>query len=124
VRPGETYRYAMAALYVDGREVFSATEGARVASVDLALHPNHPNPFNPRTTISYTLPRDMSVVLAIYDVEGRLVRTLHAGSARAGRNEIEWDGTDARGETVSSGIYLYRLQADKSTLTRKMVLLK
>ena len=124
VTPGATYRFAVAALDVDGHEFFSQTESARVASVDLALNPNHPNPFNPQTTISYTLPRDMPVALAIFDVEGKLVKTLHAGTGRAGYNEIEWDGTDANGETVSSGVYLYRLQADKRTLTRKMVLLK
>ena len=90
----------------------------------LALHQNHPNPFNPATTISFVLPERARVTLAIYDVEGRHVRTLVDQVLAAGKNEATWDGADDRGNRMSSGVYVYRLKTEKQSLTGKMVLLK
>jgi hypothetical protein len=90
----------------------------------LALE-NYPNPFNPVTTIRYTLPAASSVTLAVYDVAGRLVRTLVKDSMRpAGVCETQWNGTDANGHAVASGVYFYKLTAGTETLTRKAVILK
>ncbi|HKW14801.1 MAG TPA: T9SS type A sorting domain-containing protein [Candidatus Krumholzibacteria bacterium] len=90
----------------------------------LALE-NYPNPFNPTTTIRYSLPEATKVTLAVYDVGGRLVRMLvHNVNKPAGVFEAEWNGTDTRGNSVASGVYLYRLVAGTETLTRKAVLLK
>jgi hypothetical protein len=90
----------------------------------LALE-NHPNPFNPSTMIRFALPDAAAVTLRVYDVQGRLVRTLVDGvSKRAGVHEIEWNGTDDAGRAVSSGVYFYRLTAGTESLTRKAVLLK
>jgi FlgD Ig-like domain len=86
---------------------------------------NFPNPFNPTTTIRYALPKPARVSLSVYDVAGRLVRTLVPGTLHpAGVFDVKWDGTDEAGRTVASGVYFYRLRAGAETLTRKAVLLK
>ena len=84
-----------------------------------------PNPFNPRTVITFTVPRGGATVrLEIFDTRGRHVRTLVDGRRAEGRNIIEWDGTDARGFGVGAGTYLYRLRADGVDETRKMMLVR
>lgn len=81
-----------------------------------------PNPFNPRTNISFTLDESQSVELAVYDVSGRLVRLLDAGVRNAGPHTILWDGRDHAGFNVSSGVYLVRLTGRQEALTGKLVL--
>jgi flagellar hook assembly protein FlgD len=84
-----------------------------------------PNPFNPRTSISFYLPARTSVHLDIYDVSGALVRHLAQGVYDSGPHSAEWDGTNASGQGVASGFYVYRLVTDgHPALTRKMMLLK
>jgi hypothetical protein len=85
---------------------------------------NHPNPFNPQTTIRFELPSASRVVLSIYNVGGQLVRTLVDRSYGPGRHSVVWDGTTASGNTASSGVYFYRLSAGSFTDVKKMVLLK
>ena len=89
-----------------------------------ALYANYPNPFNPTTTIRFDLQRRGSVSLAVYDIRGTLVRTLVDDERGAGIHEATWDGRDARGRSVASGIYFYRLEAGDFVRTRKMVLVK
>lgn len=101
-----------------------ATGIGDVVSYGLELHQNHPNPFNPTTVISYELDRRLDVHMDIYDVQGRLVRRLVDAVREPGLYSIEWDGKNASGRSVSSGIYFYRLQAGGAVQTRKMVLLK
>ena len=88
------------------------------------LLPNIPNPFNPSTTIRYVLPARDRVRVGIYDVSGRRVVTLVDREEAAGQYSVPWDGTDAKGSRVASGVYLLRVEAGKQTLARKMVLLK
>jgi subtilisin family serine protease len=88
------------------------------------LYANHPNPFNPSTMISYDLPKSSRVRLAIYDVSGREIRELVDGTEPPGRRMVEWDGRNASGETVASGVYFYRLTAEDYVRTMKMVFLK
>jgi len=88
------------------------------------LPQNYPNPFNPETEISYSLPNDSYVKLAIYNIKGQKVKTLVNGFETAGYKAIRWDGTDETGQKVASGIYFYRLEAGDFTQTRKMVLMK
>ncbi len=83
-----------------------------------------PNPFNPGTSIGYSLDRDSVVELAVYDVSGRLVRTLVSEQVPAGEHVIAWDGRDDRGNTVASGVYLYKLSTGNAFETRRMVLVK
>ncbi len=91
----------------------------------LMLEQNVPNPFNPRTEIRYELPAPAGVDLTVYDVSGRLVRELVSGEAqRAGAHAVEWDGVDAAGRRVGSGVYLYRLEVGRDVLSRRMVLLE
>jgi flagellar hook assembly protein FlgD len=85
---------------------------------------NHPNPFNPRTTLAFSLPARAAVTVEILDPRGRRVALLQPGVLPAGRHELTWDGTDLRGSTVAGGIYLYRVRAGGEEITRKMVLLR
>ena len=88
------------------------------------LAQNFPNPFNPTTRIAFGLAAPANVSLRIYDTAGRLVRVLVEGARPAGNYSELWDGRDARGAAVASGIYFYRLQAGAFTETRKMALLR
>jgi hypothetical protein len=95
----------------------------------LALEQNCPNPFNPVTTIGFTVPggneREAEVSLVVYAVDGSLVRTLFAGSLPCGtRQSVPWDGTDASGNRVASGVYFYRLTQGAAVESRSMVLMK
>jgi len=91
----------------------------------LGLRQNVPNPFNPSTTIQYDVPSDgASIRLDIYDVSGRIVRTLVSGRQSSGTKQVEWDGRTDAGAPVSSGVYFYRLRANGRVETRRMVLTK
>lgn len=92
----------------------------------LALLGNSPNPFNPSTTITFTIPTGTADEhrLDIYDPRGRLVRQLGRGVLAAGRHEATWDGRDQAGAAVGAGVYLYRLELGGRRLSGKMVLVK
>ena len=83
-----------------------------------------PNPFNPSTTIAYTVMKRGHTEILIYDVSGRRVRTLVSRVSAVGTHEVVWDGRDDSGRRVASGVYLYRLRAGDVVDTKKMVLLK
>ena len=90
-----------------------------------ALHQNVPNPFNPVTEIRFDLAQSGRVQLRIYDVAGRLVRTLLDKDLSAGRNHtVVWNGLDDQNRSVASGVYFYRLDAADKLLTKKMVVMK
>jgi len=89
------------------------------------LQQNHPNPFNPRTTISFDVPRPMVVSLNVYDLSGRLIRTLLRGEIVAeGVREAIWDARDSRGRPMSSGTYFYRLETGDFSETKRMMLIR
>jgi hypothetical protein len=83
-----------------------------------------PNPFNPVTAITYSIPIAGEVRLRVYDVSGRLVRSLVDGQAGAGEHGTSWDGRDARGDRVPSGVYFLRLQANGQVATKTVVLVE
>jgi hypothetical protein len=90
-----------------------------------ALHQNVPNPFNPTTIISYDVPvAGGKVALQVYDVAGRLVRTLVDGLETPGEKRVTWNGLNSQGNRVATGVYFYRMTAAGFTKTRKMVLLQ
>jgi hypothetical protein len=90
-----------------------------------ALYQNAPNPFNPSTIIRYNVPNDGArIALTIYDVNGRLVRTLVDGVESSGERTASWNGTDEGGNPVASGVYFYRLNGPGFAETRKMILMK
>tara|TARA_B100000902_G_C27287579_1_gene905294 strand:+ start:219 stop:1403 length:1185 start_codon:yes stop_codon:yes gene_type:complete len=91
---------------------------------DFYLFQNHPNPFNPKTNIGFTLPSDQDVTLIIYDMIGRVVLELGYEGLRRGHHQFKWDGKNQHGNSVSAGIYLYNLSTPTFTMTRKMILLK
>ena len=88
------------------------------------LHQNFPNPFNPITTLSYDLPKDSDVRLAIFDMLGNELATLVSTNQQAGFKSVQWDATDSMGRAVSAGVYLYQIEAGEFIQTKKMVLLK
>jgi PKD repeat protein len=89
-----------------------------------SLSQNYPNPFNPNTIISFELPKAGNVELSVYNLLGQKVATLVNSYHDAGIYETEWDGTDDSGNRVSSGVYLYRLNAGDFVETKKMILTK
>ena len=108
---------------------FVVTAGPVISGVhggapQVTLGQNYPNPFNPTTTIRYTLSAQSDVQLAVYGVDGKLVRVLANGTKPAGSFAVNWDGRDESGRAVASGVYFYRLKAGSFTQTRKMVLMK
>jgi len=88
------------------------------------LAQNYPNPFNPSTSISYGLPSDSHVKLEVFNLLGQKVRTLIDGPQNAGYKTVVWDGRDAFGKSVASGVYFYRLNAGEHQDTRKMLMVK
>lgn len=95
-----------------------------VTPVAQMLHQNFPNPFNPETTIAFNLPTPGNLNLSVYNVKGQLVKTLANGDMAAGSHKLVWNGTDANGSSVTSGIYFYRLNHNGRSETRKMMLMK
>ncbi len=89
------------------------------------LHAATPNPFNPTTTLSFDLPSEETVTLRVFDLQGRLIRTLINHEARiAGRSAAQWDGRDDTGRQVASGTYFYRVEADGHTATGRVTMVR
>lgn len=98
---------------------------AGAPSSPLTLQANQPNPFYPTTTITFALLRPAPLVrLAIYDARGALVSILIEGAQPQGRRSVMWDGTNAEGARVASGVYFYRLEVGDQSATRKMTLVR
>ena len=94
------------------------------------LYQNYPNPFNPSTTIAYSLPEKSSVEITIFNLQGREIKSFAMGAQSPGVQHIIWNGTDERGSSISSGVYIYRVRASASgdgkiyANSAKMLLLK
>jgi hypothetical protein len=95
-----------------------------LATLQFVLRQNSPNPFGRETTIRWVVPQDGPVSLRVFDVGGRLVRTLVNGSMSAGPGAVVWDGRDGEGRRLSTGVYFYRLDAAQGSVARKSLLLK
>ena len=100
---------------------FGANQNVENATIEAK---NSPNPFNPETNISYKLQNMEHVKVSIYNVHGQLIRTLVDEIQPAGSYTVRWDGLKENGEKAVSGMYLYRIDAGKQTLTHKMILMK
>ncbi|MEM1125562.1 MAG: FG-GAP-like repeat-containing protein [Bacteroidota bacterium] len=108
----------------DGTSV-SVQDERIILPSDYKLSGNYPNPFNPTTSFDFTLPIDKAVSVRVYDVTGRLVKTLIDGQRyAAGTHQVTWDGTNNAGATVASGTYLYSLEWGSFRQSRSMVLIK
>lgn len=102
----------------------SSNDDNTIVPVAGILNQNFPNPFNPETTISFDMAKAGKANLSIYNVKGQLVNTLFNGTANFGKNSFVWNGKDARGNNVPSGLYFYRLTTDSNVETKKMMLMK
>jgi len=129
---GETYSYYVTALYDEGESSPSNIIEITITSVSDAiieplvtrLYSNYPNPFNPRTTIGFTLASPGYVSLEIFNNRGQRVKRVIDNYLAAGEHSVIWEGRDHHNREVSSGIYFYRLQTEHLTVTRKMMMLK
>ncbi len=135
--PGDSLRVAFALLRAPGLAALQAAAdraalmyrttdapGAAPPPRAAMLAQNRPNPFNPRTSIRFSLARQEPVRLEIYDLAGRLVRVLSDGTLGPGGHEFIWDGRDDGGAGCPSGLYVYRLHAGRESLSRKMMLVR
>ncbi len=114
---------------IDNIHIVSGTATNNVDQVNeviqvAALYPNFPNPFNPQTTIKYSLSSPQDVRLEIFNIKGQRVISYMPGVQKSGNHQFVWQGTDDAGRAVASGVYYYRLSAEGYTKTRKMVLMK
>ena len=116
---GDTLTFQVSLL---GEDVLSAQE--LDMPMAFSLHQNYPNPFNPITLLRYDLPNDGLVNITIYDMMGRIVKTLVNGSQTAGFKTIQWNATNNKNEPVPAGLYLYTIQTEEFRQAKKMVLLK
>ncbi len=106
----------------DGNQLKSTLD-KMVLPEEFALVQNFPNPFNPETTISFSLPKASEWTMTILNINGQIVKRM-SGTSPAGVTSVVWDATDQAGATVATGVYLYRLDAGEFSSTRKMVLMK
>ena len=129
-----THNYYVVAIYTDGQSghsnTVSVTTGAS-SDFDPTIVPNttrlgnnYPNPFNPSTTIYFDLHQSSRVILEVFNLRGQTIKTLVNTTLSAGRHITEWNGLDENGESVGSGIYLYRLQTEDFVEVKRMVLMK
>lgn len=86
------------------------------------LFQNYPNPFNPTTMIEYQLPRAGETEIKIFNIKGQLIKKITNEFQQAGNYKIEWDGKDATGQKVTSGLYIYQIKFDNTVLSKKMIL--
>jgi hypothetical protein len=107
-----------------GNIVTARIEDRPVLPAQYALHQSYPNPFNAATTIMYELPVATHVKMDIYNTLGQRVMTLVDREETAGIHSAVWNGTDASGESVASGVYVYRITTSEFTAEKKMVLMK
>jgi len=132
IADGLTYYYRIRAVdysgnYSDYSEIVQlstlSSDNVNIAD-DFMLHQNYPNPFNPITNLRYDVPKDVFVSIRVIDISGNLIKTLVYEVMSSGYKSIQWDGTNNQGESVSAGVYLYKIQADDFSQTKKMILLK
>ncbi len=121
--PGETYEYRIGVADEDG-EFYSPFQKITLPGVEFALQQNHPNPFNPTTTIGYSLSAADEVRLVVYDARGALVKVLVDEAKTAGEYSAVWNGLDNNGNAVASGVYFYRLIVGQHITAKKRVMLK
>jgi hypothetical protein len=122
-RPPRSIRKAVRTVPANTVAITVTVLPARDMPIAFALQQNAPNPFGGSTVLRFACPKPEHVSMKIYNASGREVATLVDRIVEAGFHSVEWDGRDASGHGVSSGIYLCRMVAGRYTMTRKMVLL-
>ena len=108
----------------DGFDTYGLSRVGMSAPDEYSLNDAYPNPFNPSTELSFSIMDAGKITLNIYDMTGRLVNTLVDGHLEKGYHSVIWDGIDSKGNAVSSGMYIYALQGESLSITKKMMLMK
>ena len=116
--------YSINPRYLEDMIPGSNTTESVIDASSVIIRGNYPNPFNPTTRIDYSLQQSTDIDLAVYDVAGRLVKTLYNGTQSSGNHFEIWDGTDNSGKTIASGIYFSRISHSTGVETSKMLMLK
>jgi len=116
--------YLNSSVVVNMDDVVSEVGSGTQAPVSFRLDQNHPNPFNPNTTIGYALGKESHITITVYDVLGQHVTTLVDGVQSQGHHSVLWDGTNSTGQPVSTGVYLYRMRAGDYVASRKTLMAK
>ncbi len=124
VEAGRTYHYELVIRTAGGDVFRSPVATVTVPTFITTLEQNQPNPFNPSTTVTYTLSERAFTSISIYNAAGALVARLDEGEHERGTHRVEWNGRDAAGRPVASGVYIYRLEGAVGVNARKMLLLK
>lgn len=120
---GGKYSFRLKQVDIDGKFKYSSIREVNVPT-KFALYQNHPNPFNPETSIGFELPVNTHVTLEIYNMLGQKIATLINEHRPAGFQQIVWDGKDNAGRVVGSGVYFYHIKSDRFEATKKLVLLR
>ncbi len=126
------YAFYICAIYENGVSAPSNTiyvsyldnEDPTAPQLETALMGNHPNPFNPSTTVSFSLDKTSDVTVEVFNLKGQLVKTLASERMTAGSHTIEWNGDDNYGKNAASGVYFLKMSTDRYSSTKKMLLLK
>jgi hypothetical protein len=126
---GQAYVAGVSAVYDDGESIvmeypFVPVDAGDIIPLVTELRGNFPNPFNPDTQIAFSLNKQSHIQITIYNIRGQLVRTLVDEQRDANNYTVTWNGTDDNRKPVSSGIYFYKMKAEKYVSTKKMILMK
>jgi len=108
----------------EGLDIFLETKSEAAIPDKFVLAQNYPNPFNPNTNIEFSLSEETNVKLSVYDLTGKIIKEIVNTQMQIGNHNIVWDGTRTDGVKVGAGVYLYKLQTDNFSESKKMILLK
>ncbi len=132
-RPNGTYTYGVTAIYDEGESVpitdtvtinYVGNDDPGIPALITELQGNYPNPFNPSTTIRFSVKEAAPVSLEIYNLKGQLVKTLVNGEKSSGNHSVIWNGLDNNNQPASSGVYFYKMRAGTYSSTKKMIMMK
>ncbi|MCB5228541.1 MAG: S8 family serine peptidase [Candidatus Cloacimonetes bacterium] len=126
-RPAQSYLwYCYLGTYNRGGNIYQATpaDDPVVPAISTGLIGNYPNPFNPSTTISFSLQHKAPVEISIYNQKGQKVHQLYNNELPAGEHSLVWNGKDDNGNQAASGVYYYRMKSGTYTSSRKMIMMK
>ena len=102
----------------------STDDDRKVIANQFTLSNAYPNPFNPSTTIDFILEHQNEIDMAIFNINGQLIQTLKSGIQPAGAHSVVWNGKNALGELVGSGVYIYSLSTPEKTVSKRLIFLK
>lgn len=111
---------------IDFSDITSLEDAKQLAYLakSFKLLQNYPNPFNPKTTIQYEIPNAGKVEVQIFDITGRLIKTIVSNNQQAGIHKTIWNGENEFGQKIASGFYAYTIKFENTILSKKMILLK